>query len=309
VAKLILFTGYIGFALLFAVTIVLVLLNRSEKVLAPVLSILLVGTAATLAAVLAILKESKKEASFVTSVVLDTVAGAPAFITSDQGDPKLTQRFSDLFLLGRPAVRRNGDAIITIAKPNTEDESFTYCQELLQYHVFHTIEKLQRGGWRVVQTGRNVKATVSVPMKLSRVEDYPGRKFLPIVASNRFSNSDGERIWWEHGHFPLPKNATVSLIHQSSSPSTGTEKHVIRFEKPLFFQIDFAIEPLGATGEGVLPEGLHVNVETTAHWRTYPFQVTLRATFDKITACNWQTEEYKSWADWLFSGLRESLAD
>lgn len=80
-AKLILFTGYVGSALLFTVTVVLVLLNRSEKVLAPVLSILLVGTAATLAAVLAILKESKKEASFVTSVVFDTAAGAPPHLS------------------------------------------------------------------------------------------------------------------------------------------------------------------------------------------------------------------------------------
>lgn len=214
-----------------------------------------------------------------------------------------------MFGLGHPAVTRNGNTVITIDKPKTEDESFTYCGELLQYHLLHTIEKLQRGGWIVAQTGTSVRATVSTPMKLSWVDDYPGRKFLPIVASNRFSKSDMERFWWEHGHFPLPKNTTVSLIHQPSSPSTGTEKHIIRLEKPLFFRIDFVIEPLPATGEGVLPEGLRVNPEIAAHWRTYPFQFTMRATFEKITAGNWQTEEYKNWADWLFSGLRESLAD
>lgn len=83
-AKLILFTGYIGFALLFTVTIVLVLLNRSEKVLAPVLSILLVGTATTLATVFAILKASKKEASFVTSVVFDATAFGCTFCSVEK---------------------------------------------------------------------------------------------------------------------------------------------------------------------------------------------------------------------------------
>ena len=56
-----------GFVLLLAATITLVVLNWSEKTLAPVLSIALVGTATTLATVLLSLKESTLESAFATS--------------------------------------------------------------------------------------------------------------------------------------------------------------------------------------------------------------------------------------------------
>jgi hypothetical protein len=308
-AKLIVFSASAGFLLLMISTIALVVLNRSEKILAPVLSILLVGTATTLATILAILKESNKQESFVTSVVFDSVTGAPASITPDQGDPKLVFRLSELSDLGRPAVTRNGMAEVTIQRPETEDQRFRFCAELLQYRIVQIINKIQRGGSILIQTGRSVRSAASVPMKLSRIEDVPGRTFLPIVGVNRFSNSDMEHFWWEHGHFPVPKKTRVSLIHQPSSSTTGVEKFVVRFEKSLFFRIDFVVEPLPASGEGVVPEGLRVDAATAAHWRTYPFQVTMRATFDKITAGNWETEEYKNWADWLFSRVRDSLAD
>ena len=72
-----------GSALLFAATLALVILNWSQKILTPFLSILMSGTATTLAALLVTLKESSIESAFATSVVLDTGEGAPPFIIPD----------------------------------------------------------------------------------------------------------------------------------------------------------------------------------------------------------------------------------
>jgi hypothetical protein len=152
-------------------------------------------------------------------------------------------------------------------------------------------------------------ATVSRPMKLSKIQDYPGETFLRVIASNRFSDSDMERFYWEHGHLLLPTNTNVSLIHTAPSSASGPEKFILRLKKPLFFEIDFIVEPLGATGMGILPPGLALNPELTARCETYQFQISMRATFEKLTAGNSQTQEYKDWANWLFSRVKDNLGD
>src|SRR5713226_4618932 len=78
-ATVIIAAACVGFLLLFGATLALVFLNWSEKTLAPVLSILVVGTATTLAAVIVSLKSATVESAFTTSVVLDIVAGTPPF--------------------------------------------------------------------------------------------------------------------------------------------------------------------------------------------------------------------------------------
>lgn len=303
VATAIFVAAFGGFILLLGATVALVILNWSEKTLAPVLSILVVGTATTLAAVLISLKETMIESAFTTSIVFDTADGAPAMIIPDSNSPKVSSRLAEFVRLGRPAINRDGKTIITVQRPTNAEEKFRFCGELLQYRLLRAVQRLQRGGWRVGQLFGASTATVIKPMKLSNIQDYPGTAFLSVVANNRFSESDMERFEWEHGHFPLPKNTSVSLIHSASS------QFILRFKKPLFFQLDFVVEPLGATGMGVLPSGLTLAPELTSRCETYQFQVTMRANFEKLTAGNSQTQEYKDWANWLFLRLRDDLGD
>ncbi len=186
-ATIIIVVATAGFVLLLAATITLVALNWSEKTLAPVLSILLVGTATTLATVLVTLKESTVESAFPTSVVIDTNEGAPPSLIPDESNPKLTSRLSELARLGRPSVNRDGKAIITIQRPTSEDERFRFSGELLQYQLLHAIEKLQRGGWKAGMIFGASTATINNPMKLSNSQNYPNEELLAIAASNRFS--------------------------------------------------------------------------------------------------------------------------
>jgi len=292
----------------------LVVLNWSEKTLAPVLSILLVGTATTLAAVLVSLKESTVESAFASSVVFDTVDGAPAWVNFDPSSPKITSRLSESFGLGRPKTNRDGKWVSTIEKPTNAGDRFAFCGELLQYQLLRTVEELQRGGWWVHWVSGAQITTVSKPMRLSRLQDYPGKTFLGIVAVNRFSDSDLERFKWEHGHFPLPKGTRVTLIHVASSPASGPEKFILRLKKPLFFEMDFVVEPIVTTGTGEppigwLPPGVRLAPELAARCETYEFQITMRATFERVTAGNSEAQEYKDWADWLFSRVRDELSD
>jgi hypothetical protein len=314
VAKLILIPAIVGALLVFASTIALVVLNWSEKTFAPVLSILLVGTATTLAAVLVSLKESTSESTFVTSVVFDKVDGAPAWIEFDPSSPKITSHLSESFRLGRPSIPVNGRAVSTIQKPTSAGERFAFCGELLQYQLLRTIEKLQRGGWEVRYSSGTSITTASKPVRLSRTQDYPGESFLSVVAVNRFSKSEIEQFAWKHGHLPLPPGTKVAFTHEASSLFTGHEKYVLRLKKPLFFLIDFVVEPIVTTGTGEpptgwLPPGVRLAPDLAGRCQTYTFWITMRATFDRVTAGNSQTQEYKDWADGLFSRVRDELSD
>jgi len=97
----------------------------------------------------------------------------------------------------------------TIQKPDNEQERFVFCSELIQYRVFHLIDQL-RHDTRFIGLGR---AAINKTMKLSKIQDYSGTTLLNIVAVNRFSNSDEERLYWTNAHISLPQNVSVSFIN------------------------------------------------------------------------------------------------
>lgn len=306
-ARVILFSGITGVGLLLLTTVLLVHLNWSAKIYGPVISILLIGTATTLATLSTLLKESQVESVMTTSIMLDSIDGAPPMFVGP-GNTPVSDRHAELGKLGHPAINNpaGGAAIIT-SRVNADNEAFTFCGELLQYYVLKSVEKIQRGGSKFGFISGAAFATVQPALKVSLLEDRPGRDFLPIVAVNRFSNSDTEQWLWQHGHMPLPKGTRLSLLHEA--PTGGNvERHIVRLEKPLFFTIDIVIEPLGGVN-GAVPGGVELQPEVAARSKTYSYKVTMRAFFNKITAGNWQTEEYKEWADQLFKKLSEALHD
>jgi len=307
-ALAVIIAAFAGFLLLFMATVALVTLNWGEKTQGPVYSVLVVGTATMLAAVLVSLKRSSIESAFVTSIVLDTKEGAPAMVVLTQDNPSLTSRLSELVLLGRPSTNKDGKTVSTIQKPETESARFAFSSELLQYQILKLIRTLQRGGWKLGMELGASTASVHTPMKLSNVVDYPGNTFLDVVKANRFADSDRERSLWKTSSVPLPKGTNITLMHFASQPGTA-ERFLVRLEKPLFYQIDFVVEPIGSTGMGILPKGLTLPAEQAAVCQTYHLRVAMDATFDWITAGNRHTQEYKDWANWLYSELKARLTD
>jgi hypothetical protein len=309
-ARLILFSGVTGAALLLLATGLLVHLNWSAKIYGPVFSILLLGIATTLATVFTLLKESRIESAITTEVMIDSQDGAPPiFVMENPENSRLSERYSELGMLGHPAVKNpaGGAAIIT-SRVNSESEPFAFGGELLQYYILKMVEKFQRGGSKFGFIGGTADSSVNLPLKVSRLEDHPGSDFLGIIAANRFSNSDREQSLWQHGHMPLPEGAGLSLPHEKPPAGGGAEKYIVRIQKPLFFEVDIAVSPLGGINAG-MPKGIQLDPAVAARCTTYFYQVTMSATFYKITAGNWQTEEYKHWVSQLFEKLADNLRD
>jgi len=306
-ALALLIVGVTGFVLLLATATLLCVLNYSEKLWGPIASIALGGVVAAIIAVASGLKESRIEQGFATSVVFQ--GGLPAFLVFDVNAQKVSLRLSTLASLGRPTTQQGAQAVFTVQPATTDNDLFQFGGELLQYQVVHELERLQRGGWAISQTGTSATPAVRIPARVSKIKDIPGPEVLKHLQGNRFANSDMQRFSWEHGRLPLPEGTTITLIHEPTSQRTGPEHHIVRLEKPWFFTIETIIEPMGGSGPGVIPAGLTVPDNVRVNLRTFHYKVVCRAKLEMLTAGNWQTEEFKKWAEWLFAELRERMSD
>src|SRR5439155_486947 len=130
-----------------------------------------------------------------------------------------------------------------------------------------------------------------------------------IQGGNRFAQSGSERFLWQHSRLRLPQATRLTLEYVPSSPETGPERHTVRLVKSGFFEVNFEVTPIIATGTGVLPAGLVLPADQRSHIRTFQYEVRMSADFYRLTAGNWQTEELKNWAKWLFSEVKRSLGD
>lgn len=269
----------------------------------------MVGTATTLVTVYVPLKETNVEETFSTSVVFDTIQGSTPMIMPDQNNLKTSNRLAELFRLGNPIKNVNGHGVSTLKRPEAGEDPFSYGGELLQYQLFHSIVRIQKGIKKSGMSFGNSFAIVTKALRLPDPKDYGGTLLSAIVAGNRFSDSYMEEFEWKNAHVSFPQKTNVRFLHRSPAMTGSTETFIVRLQKPRYFTIDFSIDPLPSTGPGIFPSGITLSPELAAHCQTYNFQITMRATFNKITSGNSKTEEYKNWASQLFSGLREDLAD
>jgi hypothetical protein len=314
-AKFIIFSALIGILLLGLATIGLVFLNWSDKVWNPLLSLLFVGTITTFVTVLVILKESKEEAAFTTSIVVDEDEHLPLFVFPQPQNLELSLRLSDLATLSRPVIQDGDKTVMTVSRPTNHEETVRFCGELLQYKAILLIKEILSTVWSSSQTTRadgtiSVNSKVFIQKKPSDLTNVPGQQLWPTVKKNRFSEGLMQQVHWgmEVSFYPLPRGTSLSISHLPPSEKTGVEKHIVVLEKPYFFTIKIIIEPIGVASLSSLPEGLGIAPEKAKRCRTYIYAVKLEAKFEKYTAGNWRTEEYKNWVKWMFTEIQERLS-
>ncbi len=313
--KYLIYSACLGISLLAVATIGLVKMNWSEKVYSPLISLLFVGVLTTFITVWLTLKETKDEAVFTTGIVINEMKHSLTPPHPDSKDRKLAWRLEDLSNLSNPYKVSAGKAIYTVERPTTSDETVSFCGELLQYKILTEIESLQHDEFTMSETieaanRARVSTSFLTPYKLSERTKIPTDELFIIVAGNRFSNSDNEVTRWKHISFDLPPGTQLTLVHVPLSKHTKVEQHIITLEKPYFFKIEIAIESFGALGVGAIPDGLTLSADDKAEVsRNYLFKITMRAKFDKLSSGNWQTEEYKAWAKWMFAEIQDRISD
>jgi hypothetical protein len=292
-------------ALLLAIS-TLLWLNASEKTIAPIVSILMVGAATTLVGLVLSLKETTNNSDFAMSVVLNTRDGRPPLEVTDAPPGKANVQLQALFELSRPAVNKDGKAVFTDTAPTNDAERIAFASELIQYRLVRLVQELQRGRTSGGFSYGTSFATVTAPIKTSDSVDLPLSEISAALTGNRFSNSAVEKFHWEKVGFPLPKGTTLAL---QSPAADQSGQYAVVIAKPLYFRITFAISTLPWTSAGALPQGLSLRPELAPFCQTYHFRVAMSAIFEKLTSGNYRTQEYKDWVATLFDDVRNRLSD
>jgi hypothetical protein len=165
--------------------------------LAPVVSIVRVGSATTLVAVVVPLQETPANPEFATSVVLDTRDGRPPFEITNAPPNKPNVQLLNLFQISRPAVTKDGKPTATTVDPTNDNERVAFASELIQYRLIRLIQQLQRGGTSAGYSYGTSFATVTTAMKTSDSVDHSPAELMTAIASNRFASGDGETFHWQ----------------------------------------------------------------------------------------------------------------
>lgn len=302
--------------LLVAITVGLAHLNWSEKLYNPLLSLAFVGTATAFVTILLPLKGSQNETEFTTSVVVDETTHTLPIILHQGMLTRVVRRLQDLSSFSQPTRGTGKDTRITVQPPNTKDETFRFCGQLLQYAFVHELERLQRpsagtSSIRGADGNSIVRSASHTPFVMKEIENVPVDKISSALRENPFSDSQIQDLNWEHSKFSLPPDTRISLALVPGE-GRGPEKYVVKLEKPRFFSYEIVISALFATGPpgSSLPDGLTPAPDTVrGDWQTYTYQVRIIAKFEKLTSGNWRTEEYKGWTSFMTAALEQKWSD
>lgn len=293
--KLIVVLAIAGFVILLAATGILAWLNWSSRLYTPVLTALLVGIVTGFVSIASTLKTAVIKDSFATMIVVYRDAIRAPIVTPRSA--AAAQRIDISMLLAQLPPERQ-------VAGNT-DEVFNTGLEAALYSMLKMVREMHRGGWAIANIGGASTATIRDVPELRLVE-VPQAALLEALRGNRFASLASETDYWRHAPFSLPPGTRLELYHVPSSPQTGAVKRGLRLVKSLFFTITIQIEPFGI--DSGVPPDVEIAESERARIGTLMIKVTITAKFEKLTAGNQHTEEYKEWAAWLIRGLHSRLA-
>ncbi|MEK6743582.1 MAG: hypothetical protein AABZ15_08230 [Nitrospirota bacterium] len=244
-----------------------------------------------------------KEEAFITSLIINEVIHLTAMVLPQLPSTKLNQRLAKWTMLGRPVL--DGE-ILSFEIPKDSIETSTYGCELVQYQIIASIRDMQIGKvWGKVTVGSRTEVGIKQQVRTSDMEKISGAEVMKLMAMNRFASAE-KFIWGldQWGYLLLPSKTQMKLTHELKPEQCG-----IILQKPSSFTIRILVEPSLIVGLDSIAEPIEMPPDVAQKCRRYIFAVTMKSAFENNSDDNWKTEEYKAWSAWLFSQLKESLAD
>ena len=305
--KLLLVIAACAFVILLGATVWLFWINRNEKLISSVSSILALGVAAVFVTVFAGMKEVNSERTFFVEWPYDSnQQSMPMVIPSSARPFELTLNSASMraayavgSLNGNPPKR---------ARPSNSDEVFTFFLELAQAQILHEIRDFQ--GTQKISSTESPAAFV--PVKIPNNYRYSDDVLMPLMKTNSFLN-DMDRFEWHHVGIQIPKGTEISLISVPTSPNSGPEKRVVRLSKPNYFEIDIEVVSRGMS-PGV-PEYLKGSQTLASqpglqtHLQRVGLMITERARFPRYTSQGSESAGYQQWVSDLFKAIQITFGE
>jgi hypothetical protein len=291
--------------LLLGITGYLTYLNWNTNLWTPIASSVAVGTFTLLLTLLMSMKEETIESQFITTMALDE-SNLPARIYPPSMNRTVRTRYDSFFRLARIGKTVDGKMINpTIAPPKTPDEIFNMCKEVVQYNVLKDIREnsFDGAGAETMVLHDRIRLTPlhRVAYKPDDIEEIQGTNFIDNPSDCRLLEADID--YWKMFPTKLPRGVRIQL-------SFDKEKHCVQISKAGFFKATIEVEAImGAQGGSIIDAISLPTIEATKKLRTHVLRIKCSATFEKWTAGNAMTEQYKNWIKYLFGQLELAYKD
>lgn len=249
--------------------------------------------------------------AFSASIVFNETDNLPQMFFDWEND--IGDRLASKSKAARPYENTNGQSCLTVSVPITDDEKFLHGIDSLQFKIVDEICDLQKDGWMQKWTSKKGihPAKITTPNTPEPISRVPGSEILQVLAQNRFSQHTGVRWRYdiEGSGTRLPSGASIRLESRQSQEGVGPEQRRVIISIPGKAVISVSIEPRGAMGRGLLPQGAGVPAESIKHCRTFTFSVRIDAEIMRLGNYDDIVQDYKAWIEWLSNELESRNAD
>lgn len=309
----------IAFLLIIPVGWLIYVNSFSSKLLSPLMSVAIGGSLTVLVTAMTILKESRSEDRFATSIYFNKSDDLPAFIYPEisAADSKRLQMHTNLARWGRPSRRKDeigdgnvimGEAELMINAPATKVEKAAYGCELIRYAIVRNLQFLYVTDSSFTSPEARPKVEILPPPPDIRVREIKMAEFLDQAPPSVFKEDDLS--------FNVLQQTTMlwpdGLILKEGLDANGEKLfncYKLIIEKKRFFTVTIEINWFTYFDVKKLPEGsLNIPVKG-GEYQAYYYTVNLKSVFHWVTAANPEAENYQRWVKWLFEDIKRSFED
>jgi hypothetical protein len=230
----------------------------------------------------------------------------PIPINSNLTDPR--QEFYDdlVELADRPEIHPDDWPPYKERKFESLDEQFHFVTRLVQFELFRSIYRLQRGvsGGVKMTFGVGVTPINERPILAPDSVPYPTEDVLNLLANNEFL-VPMDKMLWKNKPLPIPLDTHISFIEHENPEKGEVFTCTVRLERSDSFRIDFEVQP-GPSINNQLPAGF--SSQAVQGTTTYNLTVSMKYEIQRKKDHGFEPTQYSVWADSLFDGLKKKMS-
>lgn len=308
----------IAFLLIIPVGWLIYVNSFSSKLLSPLMSVAIGGSLTVLVTAMTILKESRSEDRFATSIYFNNNDNLPEIImpSISSADSRRMQMHMNLSSWGRPqkmkAGVRDGNTIrgtmeLMIKPPANKVEKATYGCELIRYAIIKNLRHLYVTDRSYSSPEQPPRVEITTPPNV-KIREIKVAEFLSLVPSSVFKEYDREFNLSGETTMLWPEGLTINQdVDTNDEELFNCYKLII--DKKLFFTVTIEIKWFSYFNVSKLPEGSLDLPKRRGGYQAYYYTVNLKSVFHWVTAANPETENYQRWVKWLFDDIKRSFED
>lgn len=276
------------------ISIYIIGLNWGDKIKQSLISIIGVGTLTILITTFSLLKETKIENDFLTSMLISNETKLP-FRVIYSGDNFFWERQDEL---GSVSYDLNKDPEFKLDSTGNNK----VCSTGLQYLILKYLLNLDSKKIRMQQIGNRLILTNHKPELPSDLTDYSGEFDSELTKIDLYVDSPFKL---NQNNYFLPQGTKLRVYNSKDS----SKYNIIELYKKNYFKFKIKIRGVGKSRDEIAVPNAEIEKTDVTNFYSYSYNIEMSATFDKITSLSTKSEEYKKWIDYIMKEINNYFSD